>query len=270
MPPGSSFYDDFPVWDPKHKTQVARFVVRSEDGNATSCALLRAARLKPLGQSEPIKVGLIGGVCTAPEARGHGTASQLVEEAVTAAQKQGIQLLMLWGSEHSLYERIGFRLEGHQIRVPLASLVQGQPSTVKVQTGFTQNLFNAICRRPDGLLLSAADQVWFAAHKNVHWYSTEKNGSVDAYVGVHRGIDLQGFVHEWGGDHEALVSLFRHLEREEPGLSLLGPSNSFERLRIPPPEDAISEPLAMMRWLDPALEAKTGGERVWIWGLDAA
>src|SRR5262249_38311310 len=120
VPPGRSYYDDFPVWQERHGQPVFR-VGAFRDGDLAASALIREATLKtPTG---PLAIGLIGGVATDERWRGHGLATQAVSLALEWAKARRHSVVLLWGSEHDLYRRLGFELCGVQSRLALEKVV---------------------------------------------------------------------------------------------------------------------------------------------------
>jgi GNAT superfamily N-acetyltransferase len=248
VPAGSSFYDDFPVWDPRHGAGVFRLGAFAAD-RLVAAAMVRLAELKAPGGD--LTVALIGGVATDPSWRGRGLASRLVPLAVEWAKERSAALALLWGSEHSLYQRLGFELCGEQARVPLASLRRyGKFPELEAGSGWSPSLFKCLEGRPGGIRLRRADRIWMRAHRNVSWRWLGDPRAPRAYAAVGRGIDLQGLVHEWGGEREALAELLARLEAETPGLQLLGGPGLFNQYGIQFDESRI-EYLCMARVLDP-------------------
>src|SRR5206468_8828729 len=110
----------------------------------------------------PLPVALIGAVAVAEKYRGAGLASQVVKVLTHWATEKKAALALLWGSEHTLYQRLGFELVGEQVRVPLSSLKLGS-SPAGVSQGWRPALFKALQSRVAGLLLQESDQPWIEA-----------------------------------------------------------------------------------------------------------
>lgn len=251
---GASFYDDFPVWDPRF-TELDSTTQRLglfESGRLASATLVRIARLKtPAGIALP--VAIVGGVVTRPESRGRGYASRLVSQACDWAREKGAAFVLLWGSEHALYQRLGFELCGEQIRVPLGELVfQAAPGAdIAVTAGWTERIFDLVCARPAGLALGPQDRRWFSRHKNTRWYFTGSSDAPTAYAALGRGIDLKDLVHEWGGEPNALQALLRHLREQHPEASILASRAQVATLPLRPGYETQAEYFGMARVLDP-------------------
>jgi GNAT superfamily N-acetyltransferase len=284
VPRGKSFYDDFPVWDPRSGQKIFRIgaidTSQTKNGDLAAASLVRIANLRLGGQTLPI--ALIGGVCTDPNYRSQGLASQVVTRSCDWAKEKGAKLAVLWGSEVSLYQKLGFSLTGEQWQVPLASLPlfrggNAPVSTVPVQTGFCDGIFEEMKKRTTGLALEEEDLRWMKKHRHVEWYYTGARTEVTAYAAINRGIDLEGIVHEWGGDPEALRALLATIAWQHPTASLLGPRDGlidlFLSLNLKAvPDTATQQSLALIRILDSEGAHALSSENqrlLWFWGLDA-
>jgi GNAT superfamily N-acetyltransferase len=230
VPEDHAFLGDFPIWDESivpSSEQIARLGAFSPGRQElAACTGVRMARLTtPVGG---LPVALIGAVATQESYRGAGLASGLVSLATDWAKARGAAAVFLWGSEYSLYNRLGFELCGAQVMLPLDALTFPElPSlpelpALKVQVGWDHAIFQRMKTRVGGLALAEVDERWLAAHRSVEWFWTGDGQNCDAYVAVGRGIDLQHIVHEWGGDAPALKKLLSWLKGQRPGLTILG------------------------------------------------
>ncbi len=270
--PGASFFDDFPVWDtakfPGREVEALGYAL-SGTGRFVAAAGLRPARLRtPQGA---VPVGLVGGVVADPAFQGQGLASGLIDALGARAASLGLSGLVLWGSEHALYRRLGFELCGVQRRIPLADLTGFDALAIEgVRTGrgWSDALWPALERhRFLGLAIEPGDRAWFAAHRNVDWrWTLDARGEVSAYLAVGRGIDLPNIIHEWGGEPRLLRALMARAARDYPAGELLAPSESL----LPPGfslPGGVQEYLCMARSLKPDMPEPS---LLWLWGLDGA
>lgn len=267
VPPGRHFFDDFPVWS-EELAPSGRSLVRlgafehPRAGGAGPARLvastgIRLAYLKSPEGGSKLKVGLIGAVATHPDFRGNGLASELVRYAVEWAKIEGAMAVFLWGSEHSLYRRQGFELCGVQAMAALGELDLPGDSSIQpmehgpVERGWNPAIFKTMMLRQGGLAHQVSDLPWLEAHRGVRWFWTGPAEQPSAYVGLDRGIDLQGLIHEWGGKQENLRGLLSWLKANEPGASVLGDPAALAQLgarRLP----VRQEFLCLARILDPA------------------
>lgn len=286
VPNGHHFIDDFPIWGPLHpRDEVVRLGV-FQGNSLISGAGVRLVKLKTTQENKTLEVGVIGAVATHSEWRGRGLASSLVQHAVHLAKEGGADLIVLWGSEHSLYQKLGFELCGRQMRCRLDTLTlmpatkarqskQNDPKALKIIKGWSPEIFSLLKSRSEGFVLKDKDQIWYAAHKNVEWYSTQVNDRVTAYAGVGRGIDLKDIIHEWGGEAECLQTLLSFIQKDKPNAELLGSPRHFERWTMAP-EESFSlgslEYLCMAKIINPEKLSSVDGFplSLWVWGLDAA
>lgn len=268
--PGHSFFEDFPVWDEAHGCKMLRVGAWSGPRLVAS-ACIRKALLKIEGRNVP--VALLGGVATDPAYRGKGLASQAVSLAMKWQEAGDAVAFFLWGSEHSLYARLGFDLYGRQLRAELRSVITpgAAGGALQVQEGWTPALLEKMQRRSSGLSLVDHDRSWIEAHKNVRWFWTGPDNDPSAWAALGRGIDLPGIIHEWGGEKESLTQLIRALARTSPELQIIGSERLFTDYGFSR-QDAVSESLCLARPNGEAQRAHL--ERLttsaWLWGLDGA
>jgi hypothetical protein len=258
---GCKFFDDFPIWNPDLKIDnLMRFGVFYGDDLICSCGVRLSSLTNPsLGpgvsaSDSVIPVSLIGAVATHPLWRGRGLASLLVKQALSWSEGRGAILSFLWGSEHALYQRLGFELCGEQLRVPLRNLellkTTDSADQDTVYRGWVPELYNLIQKRPGGLLLKKSDQVWFEAHKNIEWFYCKSGQQLKAYSAYGRGIDLQGIVHEWGGSKDSLGRILKQILQSNPEAQILGPPSIIDDFVISE-GSSIREYLCMGKILKP-------------------
>lgn len=300
IPAGSHFFNDFPIWDESLApvNQTLRIGIFHHE-TLVACAGLRMAGLKANGGGV-LPIGMIGAVATHESWRGRSLATQLVSYLVDHAKKQGAAITMLWGSEHSLYEKLGFQLCGTQVRIPLMTLDLGQGPApgARIGMGWNPALLGCMQRRTAGLALSQNDLLWLSSHKNVHWLWSGNPASPSAYLAVNRGIDLFGMVHEWGGEWNELAELLACVRKVQPEAELLGSPLTYANYPVLDAAQAsmpreflcmgkVVDPLKAIKALKPELleavaridpstfDASTlfghheAAIPLWIWGLDA-
>lgn len=223
------YLDDFPIWDFRY-APGAGSVMKLGVFDGTKLVAAAGVRLGTAQfPSSPLCVALMGAVATAPAYRGRGLASQLVSVLVQWAAQRGAALAVLWGSEHQLYQKLGFLPCGSQVSIPLHSLVALDQGIQKVSTGWSPGILKALKSRRSGLEIRDLDRGWLAAHKNVQWFWTGEANQVTAYAAMGRGIDLSQMVHEWGGEPHALLSILKKIGELDPTAMILGAPAIFSR-----------------------------------------
>ena len=180
---------------------------------------------------------------------------------------------MLWGSEHSLYGRLGFSLMGKQRRISLSEFQKnsgeaGAGDQVNVREGWDDGIFDLMTHRRGGLVVEPCDRDWITAHKSVEWLRAVRFGKTIAYAGCGRGIDLTGMVHEWGGEVGGLKCIFRTIFDQKPKAEILLHPTLANEVGISN-AGGIEEALALVKILDKTITPEKLERGLWIWGLDA-
>jgi predicted N-acetyltransferase YhbS len=264
------FLNDFPVWDPIYGARVIRLGLFDHE-EIVATAGLRLCEWKLAG-GERLPVGIIGGVATDARFRGQKIASRLTERLCEIAEQKGLAAVLLWGSQHGLYRRVGFELEGTQIRVALGQLQpEAEPLAQTVRTGYHLSIFERAMRRNEGIAVGNRDMGWYSAHRNVRWVWTENpQGELQSYVGIGRGIDLTGIIHEWGGDAQGVRQILTQLAEANPALELLTSESMLKvwGMSIGGQKPA-GEYLCMLKTFDEKTAARLKNADLWVWGLDA-
>ncbi len=252
VPEGCHYFDDFPVWNPKFGVFPLLRIGAFEGKKLVSTAAVRLGTLRPYQGSEnsQTRIAIIGAVATDPLWRGMGLASRLISLSVDWARDKGASLVVLWSSEQNLYRRHGFELCGAQMEVPLAQMQITETPAEQVYRGWNYKLFELVRERRGGLILGDKDRGWFEGHKNVEWMYVGSSDSPKAYVAVGRGVDMNGIIHEWGGETKGLLSLLQFLKSNSPNLKFLCSPFHMEELGIPVPKSKL-ESLCMAKILDP-------------------
>jgi N-acetylglutamate synthase-like GNAT family acetyltransferase len=285
VPKGEHFLDDFPIWgldDPKTITRRGYVL----DGNIVSTAGLRTGVLNIRARGQvplQLKVGIIGGVATHPDHRGQGFAKHVVTDVMDLAKTQDLEALFLWTGEPKLYESLGFQWIGRQMQLSLDELDfkdvdQQEIQDIKTFYGFRPDYFDLFVERSSGMKMQKDDLEWMAKHKNVEWLCAElQDGDLlrRAIIGFGRGIDLQGFIHEWAGDKVLCQLLMLTVKKKIEGAKILAHPDHIQDLGIlmsPKLQKEVRfEPLCMVHASDAAtrdLLKKNRGE-IWFWGLNA-
>jgi GNAT superfamily N-acetyltransferase len=271
VPRGSSFFHDFPVWDPRFRTPDSLTLGVVEGGKFVSAASARIAQLR-MGHFESVKVALLGGVVTEVKSQGKGLASQCVEQLCKWAALQGAEFILLWGSEQKFYEKLGFEWVGQQAIVPfnfIEIIESYKNERFSLKSGWNTAIFELAQKRNEGLILRPEDQTWYESHRHVQWlWLADSTGRPVSYLAFGRGIDLPGMVHEWGGEILGIKMLLQKIREQHPGGSLLCSPDHFSIFNIKANDLSIG-PLAMAKMLKKGRSLQSQSP-FWIYGLDSA
>ena len=193
-----------------------RVLATEEAGRVVSaCALL--VRDFACG-ARSVRVGLIGSVCTAPEARGRGLASALLRRAEDELAAEGCVLAMLWADDARFYEERGwcpvgaevdFGLEpAHEARLPGSS---GLRAAAPDDRGAIHRLYSLHRERVER---SPQETAALLAAPGMETLVLQRERDVVAYSCLGRGKDFARTIHEWAGSERDVLALAReHMQR---------------------------------------------------------
>ncbi len=268
---------------------AAHHVVCRIAGEPVSHVLWRVAEARAGGVALP--VGMLGLVYTDPRARGRGLAGRALRAALEEIAARGAVLAALWSEKRDFYARLGFEAAGveRMLRID-ASLC----AAARAALGSRAGLEVSRARPGDGPALDALYAAksarlarpsgWLArlaAAPDCELRVARAQGRVVAYAACGRGDDLQGVVHEWAGEPDAVLACASDLLGGRPALLMLaGPELEapVRALRVVGAEE-LRGSLALIRVLDPArlpggLEALSAsdpraGWPLFLWGFDS-
>jgi GNAT superfamily N-acetyltransferase len=185
-------------------------VVAESAGRLCSHALYRVCDVQ--AGSALWRVGMIGLVYTAPEARGCGLAQLCVSQALDAISEAGGQLALLWSDQPGFYARQGFFPAGRevfwrvdaQVRERLGAMLApgwqvGPPEEAdwpRLERLYADSATHVV--RSSGLLRG------LAAGPECSLRVARREGGVRAYAAFGRGDDFRNVVHEWAGEPEGV------------------------------------------------------------------
>jgi len=198
---GISLSFHFP-WLDDHRQKVACLTLEEVDeGGARVCAALviKQQHIDGLGV-----VGLVGMVCVAPDHRGRGLSTRLMEAARAYAEDAKLGALVLWTNQPGVYEKVGFVIDSQDLY-----------GTVKQVMGTTVSLESSI-RKVDGI-----------SKQSLHTHGVPpfaddviefSDGNVTVTIcQSKRGITLA----DWCGDTERLISLIERVLPDAWQLNIL-------------------------------------------------
>jgi N-acetylglutamate synthase-like GNAT family acetyltransferase len=207
--------------------------VNEADRVLSACALLEQELVQPGGR---VRIGMIGSVATAPDARGRGLASAVLERAEKELRVSGCLLSLLWADSPEFYTRRGYSAIGAERDFVLEiELADRLPVTCETRAasesdhGRLHELYSSQELRVERLRSESA-QLYQAPGMKV--LVAEAGGRVIGYVCLGRGADLAGVVHEWAGSPEGVLNCLGSLLRacrnsaESGPLFLMSPGRS--------------------------------------------
>lgn len=184
--------------------------------------VLSHAVLKPLIIKTPqviFKVGAIGSVVTDEQHRGQGLSTQLITDCLKSATEQSCDIAILWTDLFDFYRRMGFELAGSEIsfvieenfEVPGHNLRFSTDS--KVSPDAIYRLYSA--HSVNSVRTIEETRKFLSIPQTKVYTAWEPNGQLAAYAIEGKGVDLGGYIHEWGGSVSKLMALLSFIRAEK-------------------------------------------------------
>lgn len=188
-------------------------------------AVLSHAVMKPLIIKSPhviFKVGAIGSVVTDEAYRGQGLSTQLIENCLKSATEQSCDIAILWTDLFDFYRRMGFELAGSEISFVIEENFEVANSNLrfsndaKVAPDAIYRLYSA--HTVNSVRTVEETRKFLSIPQTKVYTAWEANGQLAAYAIEGKGIDLGGYIHEWGGSVTKLMALLSYVraQKNEP------------------------------------------------------
>ena len=173
------------------------------------------AVLKPLVIKSPhviFKVGAIGSVVTDSGHRGQGLSTQVLQDCLKSAAEQSCDIAILWTDLFDFYRRMGFELAGTEMSFVIEDEFEAlQPAGLRFSTDNKVSP-EAIFRLYSGHSINSVRTIeetrkFLNIPQTKVYTCWEPDGQLAAYAIEGKGIDLGGYLHEWGGSVPKLLAL---------------------------------------------------------------
>jgi predicted acetyltransferase len=201
---------------------------------------LSAAVMKPMILKSPVgifKAGAIGSVVTNPLHRNQGFSRQILDDCIAAAKAHGCDFAILWTDLFDFYRKLGFELGGTEISLSV-------PHNFKCEEVPGLRFVNSNKVDPEAILrlysqhtagsVRTADEIRrFLQIPNARVYTAwDEQNRLQAYAVEGKGVDLEGYVHEWGGGVSKLLPLLRFATQDQKkDLTIITPPHSQNLIR---------------------------------------
>ncbi|MCB9228176.1 MAG: GNAT family N-acetyltransferase [Deltaproteobacteria bacterium] len=230
-----------------------------------------------------IPVALVGNVATSPEARGRGIMRNLMNFLWDQAVLQKLTALILWSDLHQFYEKLGFSMEGRELRityVPGSITLPASPGrqlrhhpTEEISPSFLSRLLEVRYQTGVSIERSLREFGELLRIPDTHLLSlSAEGGDLLAYVILGKGYDMPGVIHEWGAvsPHILLIMIRELLSLAElPEIMLLSPPlhGVWKKELFAYAAEIREHHLALIRSDDLTFREKIFSQS-FIWGLD--
>lgn len=199
-------WDDFPlILDPANSDWT--LVARSGDGAVVAgmAALIRDFSTN----CGSIPVAGLGSVVTRPDHRGQGLSRALQDEMVSRLRRQNVPLAVLWTDRPEIYAGRGFAAAGWEHHVVIRDLDFPDNADIREyrseDAGAVAALYAA--HRWRTVRLPGDDARLYGMPGTCGLVTVGSGGEVTAACFCGKGADFPGYVTEWSGPVDAVLSL---------------------------------------------------------------
>lgn len=201
--------------------------------------VLAHAVVKPMIIKTPaglFKIAGLGSVVTSTEHRNQGLSTKTIESCLDAAKAHGCDFAILWTNMYDFYRRMGFELGGKEVSVLLdREIVGGELNLKFMESGkIAPEAIHRLYSQHTVTSLRTIDETRkYLQIPNSRVYTAwDANGTLKAYAIEGKGADLDGYIHEWGGNVPALLSLFSHVRTaQKRSITIIVPGHSQNLIR---------------------------------------
>lgn len=184
--------------------------------------VLSHAVMKPLIIKSPhvmFKVAAIGSVVTEEKHRGQGLSTQILNECLQSAAEQQCDLAILWTDQFDFYRKMGFELAGSEVSFVIEENFDVPAQNLKFMSDNKVSP-DAIYRLYSTHTVSSVRTIeetrkFMQIPQTKVYTAWEPNGQLAAYAIEGKGVDLGGYIHEWGGQTSKLMTLLSYIRREK-------------------------------------------------------
>jgi predicted N-acetyltransferase YhbS len=164
------------------------------------------------------KVAAIGSVVTSPEHRNQGIAQKIIEDCVQTAERDGADFAILWSDLYDFYRKLNFELAGREVSIIIENELD-VPPTLKILKSSkiaSEALARLYIKHTVGSIRTAEDIRKYLSIPSSRVYTAwNQEGQIKAYAVEGKGVDLDSYIHEWGGDVPDVLELFAHIRKEQ-------------------------------------------------------
>lgn len=190
--------------------------VITQNGEVLAHALIRPLIMKT--PTAVLKIAGIGSVVTDPAHRQMGLSSKIISSCLDEAKAQDCDLAILWTDQYDFYRRFGFELCGFEP----SYFIEKQIPTDKVASTpgrylvgkhlAPEAILRLYLKHPIASVRTVEEIRSFLNIPQAQIYSSwNAEGQLIAYAVEGKGLDLPGYIHEWGGETEDLIQLFNYI-----------------------------------------------------------
>lgn len=176
------------------------------------------------------KIGLVGSVATVPDQQGQGLATLLLRKATAELKRRGCQLILLWTDNPEFYQPLGFERAGRERDFKFtADQVPdiATPSVVFDSVKHGHLIWRLYLKHEGRLDRSLEEQRRLCKIPKTQIFVTEDKNQVTSYIAINKGADFSNYIHEWGGELQAVRDNIAWVQKhhfKDTSLTLIAPS----------------------------------------------
>lgn len=197
------------------------------------------ALIRPLIVKTPTcnwKIAAIGSVVTKSTARQRGYSRQVMDSCLREAEKQQCDIAILWSNLHEFYIKQGFCLAGFEESFMMDSALALPKASFRISSDARispEAIARLYSQHSVNTPRSLEDIRQFLKIPNARIFTAwDASGALAAYAVEGKGADLQGYIHEWSGNIDALLHVFHHVwKQHQKPITILIPHHSQNLIR---------------------------------------
>lgn len=210
-------------------------IITEEGPTSEQQKIISHALIKPIITKTPyaiFKLGAIGSVVTDPSHRQQGLSTLNMQNCLAKATAQDCDLVILWTDKTEFYQKFGFELAGSENTYVFTEAQPQRTQGIRFVKGTQidpQAILKLYSQHSVGSLRSIDDIQQYLKIPNANVYTAwSSTNQLLAYAVDGKGADLQTFIHEWGGQVDALIDLVGHMVKSEgKSYHLMVPNHSI-------------------------------------------
>lgn len=210
-------------------SNIHNMSIITDDEKIISHAVLKTLIVKT--PQAIFKIGAIGSVVTDPAYREQGHSRKNIENCIELAHKQDCDLVVLWTDQFDFYRKFGFELAGYDYSYVIDQQLPIQNKNLRFVSGNNvdpEALQKIYALHTVQAIRNTEDFRQFLKIPNSNLYTAwGPDNKLMAYAVEGKGADLQNYVHEWGGQVDALTDLLNHIYTlKQSTLTIMTPKHS--------------------------------------------
>lgn len=200
-----------------------------QDGRVVSHAAMVVREFQH--QDIRFRIGLIGSVVTASRYRGRGMAKAILASILQEMRKRHCLLALLWSDKPDFYQPIGFYPGGREadFRFCAEDVPTFPLKAVEYEPEQHAHVLWRLYQKHDVRLdRSLEEQKNLCRIPRARIFLTEREGKPTSYIVIHKGVDFENYVHEWGGDINDVQQNVAYVQRHffpDENLTLIAPKH---------------------------------------------